>query len=75
MGGTARDQRPSERSGDRLPPRDPIESEYVERMRTTAVHRWLVAHAEAFGFYPYDVEPWHWEYNPPAATLEPEEHR
>jgi len=43
---------------------DPIESEYVEAMRQTAAYRWLVDQAEAFGFYPYDVEPWHWEYNP-----------
>jgi LAS superfamily LD-carboxypeptidase LdcB len=44
---------------------DPIESEYADRMRETPVHRWLSAHAEHFGFYPYDLEPWHWEYNPP----------
>lgn len=43
----------------------PIESEYVETMRRSAVWRWLVTHAERFGFYPYDTEPWHWEYNPP----------
>jgi LAS superfamily LD-carboxypeptidase LdcB len=43
----------------------PIESEYVEELRRSAVWRWLRAHAERFGFYPYDVEPWHWEYNPP----------
>ena len=44
---------------------DPIESEYAHVMRDTAAYRWLVAHAELFGFYPYEVEPWHWEYNPP----------
>lgn len=43
----------------------PIESEYAEGMRDTRAYRWLVAHAEAYGFYPYDLEPWHWEYNPP----------
>ena len=43
----------------------PIESEYVEAQRQTPVHRWLVEHAAPFGFYPYDTEPWHWEYNPP----------
>ncbi|MGH8998206.1 MAG: M15 family metallopeptidase [Acidimicrobiia bacterium] len=43
----------------------PIESEHVDALRQTAVWRWLVAHAVEFGFYPYDVEPWHWEYNPP----------
>jgi LAS superfamily LD-carboxypeptidase LdcB len=43
----------------------PIESEYASAQRDAPVHRWLVANAEAFGFYPYDLEPWHWEYNPP----------
>jgi D-alanyl-D-alanine carboxypeptidase len=44
----------------------PIESEYVDDLRSTAAWHWLMAHAERFGFYPYDTEPWHWEYNPPA---------
>lgn len=44
---------------------DPIESEYAERMRSTPAYQWLVTHAARFGFYPYDIEPWHWEYNPP----------
>jgi LAS superfamily LD-carboxypeptidase LdcB len=44
---------------------DPIESEYADAMRQTPAWHWLVAHADAFGFYPYDQEPWHWEYNPP----------
>jgi LAS superfamily LD-carboxypeptidase LdcB len=44
----------------------PIESEYADTMRLTPAHCWLTAHAEAFGFYPYDLEPWHWEYNPPS---------
>jgi LAS superfamily LD-carboxypeptidase LdcB len=44
---------------------DPIESEYAEAMRHNPAFLWLVTHAEAFGFYPYDHEPWHWEYNPP----------
>ena len=43
---------------------DPIESEYAEAMRHNPAFLWLVTHAEAFGFYPYDHEPWHWEYNP-----------
>ena len=34
-------------------------------MRGTEVHRWLVANASNFGFYPYPREPWHWEFNPP----------
>ena len=28
----------------------------------TPVYRWLVNHAERFGFRPYFYEPWHWEY-------------
>jgi LAS superfamily LD-carboxypeptidase LdcB len=45
----------------------PIESEYADTMRSTPAYLWLVGHARAFGFYPYDVEPWHWEYNPPSS--------
>lgn len=37
----------------------------VVRMRESPVHKWLVLHGEAFGWYPYQNEPWHWEYNPP----------
>jgi len=44
---------------------DPIESEYAARMRERSAYRWLVANAATFGFYPYEIEPWHWEYNPP----------
>ena len=29
---------------------------------------WLTRNAERFGFYPYEAEPWHWEYNPPAES-------
>jgi len=43
----------------------PIESEYVEALQATPPYRWLIENAEDFGFYPYDLEPWHWEYNPP----------
>ena len=28
----------------------------------TRAYRWLVRHAERFGFCPYFYEPWHWEY-------------
>ena len=28
----------------------------------TPAYRWLVRHAEHFGFRPYFYEPWHWEY-------------
>jgi LAS superfamily LD-carboxypeptidase LdcB len=48
---------------------DPIESEYAARMRDTPAYHWLVANAATFGFYPYEVEPWHWEYNPPWPRL------
>lgn len=34
-------------------------------MRQSPVHKWLVLHAEKYGWYPYQNEPWHWEYNPP----------
>jgi hypothetical protein len=37
----------------------------VVRMRESPVHKWLVLRGEAFGWYPYQNEPWHWEYNPP----------
>lgn len=30
--------------------------------------RWLVCNAARFNFYPYPVEPWHWEYSPPATS-------
>jgi hypothetical protein len=42
------------------------DSRNVGTQRQTAVWAWLVANTERFGFYPYDAEPWHWEYNPPA---------
>ncbi len=44
----------------------PIESEYVDALRKAPAWHWLTRHAERFGFYSYDLEPWHWEYNPPA---------
>lgn len=49
----------------------PIESEYADTMRATPTYRWLVDHAAAFGFYAYHLEPWHWEYNPPAGQTGP----
>jgi LAS superfamily LD-carboxypeptidase LdcB len=36
----------------------------VRRLRTLPAYRWMVANAARFGFYPYEREPWHWEYNP-----------
>jgi hypothetical protein len=38
----------------------------VAALRRLPAYRWLVANAGRFGFYPYEAEPWHWEYNPPA---------
>ena len=29
------------------------------------MHKWLLLRGEGFGWYPYQNEPWHWEYNPP----------
>jgi D-alanyl-D-alanine carboxypeptidase len=42
-----------------------ISSNNIQKMRATPVHKWLVKNAATFGFYPYEREPWHWEYNPP----------
>lgn len=43
----------------------PLSSKNAARMRNLPAYRWLVANASRFGFYPYQREPWHWEYNPP----------
>jgi len=37
----------------------------VAYQRQQPAYQWLVCNAARFGFYPYQVEPWHWEYNPP----------
>lgn len=42
------------------------DSSNVANLRQLPTYRWLVANAQRFGFYPYEQEPWHWEYNPPA---------
>jgi hypothetical protein len=34
-------------------------------MRQSPVHKWLFLNAARFGWFPYNAEPWHWEYNPP----------
>lgn len=39
----------------------------VAQLRTLPAYRWMAANAQRFGFYPYEREPWHWEYNPPAS--------
>jgi hypothetical protein len=43
------------------------------KLRRTPAYAWLEANARRFGFYPYDPEPWHWEYNPPSQLNEYEE--
>lgn len=30
--------------------------------RKTPLHAWLVVHAHEYGWHPYKVEPWHWEF-------------
>jgi hypothetical protein len=42
------------------------DSENVATQRATPQWTWLNTNAARFGFYPYDAEPWHWEYNPTA---------
>lgn len=37
----------------------------VKRLRQLRSYQWMVNNAQRFGFYPYEKEPWHWEYNPP----------
>lgn len=36
----------------------------VVGMHQSPVHKWLFLHGAAYGWYPYQNEPWHWEYNP-----------
>ena len=48
------------------------DSANVAKLRRTRAYLWLVANAGRFGFYPYEREPWHWEYNPPATGATPE---
>jgi LAS superfamily LD-carboxypeptidase LdcB len=42
------------------------DSANTARLRQLPAYQWLAANAQRFGFYPYEREPWHWEYNPPA---------
>lgn len=37
----------------------------VIAMRRSRPHKWMFLHGAAYGWYPYQHEPWHWEYNPP----------
>jgi hypothetical protein len=36
----------------------------VVDMRESPVHKWMFMRGAAYGWYPYQVEPWHFEYNP-----------
>lgn len=36
----------------------------IVKMRESPVHKWLLLRGADFGWYPYQHEPWHWEYNP-----------
>lgn len=33
-----------------------------EKQKKTPLHKWLVEHAHEYGWHPYKLEPWHWEY-------------
>ena len=44
----------------------PLKPEYNDKLRDTKAYIWLEKNAEKFGFYNYEKEAWHWEYNPPA---------
>ena len=37
----------------------------VVDMRRSPTHKWLHLRGREFGWYPFQHEPWHWEYNPP----------
>jgi hypothetical protein len=37
----------------------------VVDMRQSPAHKFLFVRGARYGFYPYQNEPWHWEYNPP----------
>ena len=42
----------------------------VRWQRSQRAYQWLVCNAARFHFYPYNVEPWHWEYNPAVQTAQ-----
>lgn len=37
----------------------------VVAMYRSPVYKWMMLFAADFGWFPYTMEPWHWEYNPP----------
>lgn len=48
----------------RAPGWDPVSTEEANRKAivTAPAYRWLVAHADRYGFLNYPFEPWHWEW-------------
>ena len=36
----------------------------VVDMRESPIHKWMFLHGAEHGWFPYQNEPWHWEYNP-----------
>ncbi len=42
----------------------PIKKANISKMKSTPAFLWLKENAEFFGFYNYEAEPWHWEFNP-----------
>lgn len=36
----------------------------VMNMRSSPGHKWLFLRGAQYGFFPFQNEPWHWEYNP-----------
>jgi hypothetical protein len=34
----------------------------ASKQKQQPLHKWLVANAHEFGWHPYKVEPWHWEF-------------
>ena len=36
----------------------------VVDMRESAAHKWMFLRGAEYGWFPYQNEPWHWEYNP-----------
>jgi hypothetical protein len=57
VGGVTQNQTFSETSTASMP--------NVVGMYASPVHKWLMINGEAFGWFPWHHEPWHWEYNPP----------
>jgi LAS superfamily LD-carboxypeptidase LdcB len=37
----------------------------VVDMRQSPAHKWMMLRGAEFGWFPYQNEPWHWEFNPP----------